>query len=242
MQISLSIFELESDLRRHIGNLNLSRSWVLINQLVKTGNLRTVHIDIMRPSLIPSTTSFPIPLIRQLYEMLRDKIPLDLHFMVKNPFPIIWKINNFMLEEDREETVIFIQRESFKSEEETIRALNLLRKYGYSAGICINLPTPFKLLTADIINAADHVLLMSVPMGRGGQKFCEEAKERISTIVESYPETTVWVDGGINEQTIIKVFEAGAKVAVVGSFLTRSAEPERTLMNLYASLRKRQKP
>jgi ribulose-phosphate 3-epimerase len=189
----------------------------------------------MRHPMIPNKTAFSVMLIKRLYEILHERIPLAIHLMVKNPFPILWRINKF-IEEDRHKTTIFIQRESYRSEEETVKALSLLEKYGYDAGICINLPTPFEDLTSKIAQAANEILIMSVPMGCGGQKYSKEATKRIEYAAKTFSGKTIWVDGGINQRTILEVWKAGAKVAVVGSFIIRNKEPKKALKDLLLSV------
>jgi len=236
MAISLSILDYESDLSDHADNLAKSEALSKIEKLIQTGKIHRVHIDVMRPPMIPHKTAFSIELIRQLYEKLHEKILLAVHLMVNDPFPIIEKINEFIPKDERPETLIIIQRESFDSEEKTIRALIRLKEYGYKAGICLNLPSPTEILTKKIVENADTVLLMSVPMGLGGQKYSDEATERVAYFSRMFPDKTIEVDGGINPQTIVRVEKAGAKVAVVGSFITRNEDLERAILELERSL------
>ena len=79
---------------------------------------------------------------------------------------------------------------------------------------------------------------MSVPMGRGGQKYCDEATFRIKNLASVFPDKFIEVDGGIDLETILKVWKAGAKAAVIGSSLTQSENPEETLMKLERVLKR----
>jgi ribulose-phosphate 3-epimerase len=167
-----------------------------------------------------------------MYEILHEKTPLAIHLMVKDPFPIVEKTNEFIQKEERHETTVFIQVESFSSEEETIRSLNLLKEYGYKAGICLDLPTPRRILRPKIIETADTVLLMTVPMGEGGQKYSDKATRRIVYFSRRFPHKIIEVDGGINFQTIVLAQKAGAKIAVVGSFITQNKDPTRAIREL----------
>jgi len=237
MLISLSILEYEPDLSNQVENIAESGALSKIVRLIQTGRIHRVHIDVMRPPVIPDKTKFSIDLMKQLYERLHRKIALEIHLMVKEPFQIIGKVNKFIPKQERAKTVIIIQRESYSSEEETIRALSLLKEYGYETGICLNLPTPSEDLTEKIVENADMVLLMSVPMGRGGQKYGDEATRRIADFSQRFPDKLIEVDGGIDPKTILIAGKAGAKMAVVGSFLTENENPERALQELERSLK-----
>ena len=157
--------------------------------------------------------------------------------MVQEPFPIVEGMNSFISKEDRAGMTVIVQRESFGSEEETIDALGFLRDLGYRTGICLNLPTPREVLTSRIVENADTVLLMSVPMGKGGQEYGKDATERIAYFFKKFPSKTIEVDGGIDRQTILKARRAGAGMVVVGSFITRSDDPEGAVLELEQSLR-----
>jgi len=237
MLISLSILEYESKLSENIDNLDHSEAFSKIMDLIETGQLYDVHIDVMRPPMIPDKNKFSIPLIKKIYEKLHDKIPITLHLMVSDPFKIIGEINKFIKKRERAKVTIIIQVESFNSEDEVIKAIKAVKKYGYKTGICLNLPTPKNRLTDNIASNADIILFMSVPMGAGGQKFHEEAIPRIIEFSQKFPDKIIKVDGGINSETIIKVWKAGARIAVVGSYITANEKPRQALLSLKKALR-----
>lgn len=236
MLISLSILEYEPNLSENIDNLEKSRDFMNILRLVQTRKIHYVHIDVMRPPMIPGKVKFSMELIRKLYEKLRDKIALAIHLMVNDPFKMIKEINKFIVEEDRTRITIIVQVESFRSEDEAIRTIETIRGYGYKCGVSLNLPTPEDRLTDKIVNSADMILLMTVPMGSGRQKYSEEATERIKRFSRRFPDKLIEVDGGINHETIIDAWRAGARAAVVGSYITASENPVEALLNLEKQL------
>ena len=237
MLISLSILEYEQDLSNNIDDLSRSRSFLQILKLIETKRIYSVHVDVMRPPLIPDRTAFSIGLIEKLYHMLSRRIPLAIHLMVPDPLAIINETGRFVSREERLENLVIIQRESFDSENETLRAIHHLRGQNYSKiGVCLDLPTPCEALSEKIVEAADMILLMTVRMGRGGQKYSDEGTKKISYFSQRYPNKFIEVDGGINPQTARIAREAGAKAAVVGSFITRSSNPIEALLELMRSL------
>jgi pentose-5-phosphate-3-epimerase len=236
MKIALSILEYELDLCEQVDNVEESEAFSSILRLIGTGKIHRVHIDVMRPPMISDRNKFPVKLICRLYGVLRKKIALVAHLMVQEPFPIVDGMNEFIAKEHRAGMTLIIQRESFRSEEETVEALDILKEQGYKVGICLNLPTPCEDLTEKIVENADTVLLMTVPMGKGGQKYGKDATERIAHFSREHPNKTIEVDGGITPQTIVEAMRAGADVAVVGSFITRNEDPEGAVLSLKRSI------
>jgi len=232
MSISLSILEYEPELSRNINNLRESWAFTNIMKLVKTGRLSSIHIDVMRPPLIPNKTKFSMDLIRKLYEEFIKEINLNVHLMVSDPLSILEEMNEFIIGDDRVKIMVTVQVESFGSEEEAVRAIKDVRRYGYKAGIGLNLPTPEENLTESIAEAADIILVMSVPMGLGGQKYCSEATDRIRKISKRFPNKIIEVDGGINPETIVEALRAGARGVVIGSYITLSNNPIEALLKI----------
>ncbi|MCW3979264.1 MAG: ribulose-phosphate 3-epimerase, partial [Candidatus Bathyarchaeota archaeon] len=83
------------------------------------------------------------------------------------------------------------------------------------------------------------IYVMSVPAGRGGQKFDPRVVEKVRLLKEAYPSKPLGVDGGINEETGRLIIEAGADRLVVGSRITGSDDPIEALRSLRKGLRGR---
>lgn len=220
-----------------INNLRESLAFKNIMNLVKTGKIDSIHVDVMRPPLIPDKTKFSTDLIKRLYEELISEILLNVHLMTNDPFSIIKDMNGFIVGGDRAKVAVIVQVESFSSEDETIGALKSIKRYGYKAGISLNLLTPEEKLTNKIAEEADIILVMSVPMGLGGQKYHSEATGRIKRISKSFPDKVIEVDGGINPETIAEAWKAGARVAVIGSYITLSSNPLEALLKIDSALK-----
>jgi len=71
------------------------------------------------------------------------------------------------------------------------------------------------------------VLVMSVEPGFGGQAFIPEALDRIHKLRRLIGDraVTIAVDGGINEDNVRQVVEAGAEVIVAGSAIYGKGDP-----------------
>jgi ribulose-phosphate 3-epimerase len=65
---------------------------------------------------------------------------------------------------------------------------------------------------------------MSVVPGKGGQSFIKSTLNKMENIVQMTKDRniTIGVDGGVNLDTISKVYDAGIDITIVGSALFKS--------------------
>ncbi|RLG95491.1 hypothetical protein DRO37_02180 [Candidatus Bathyarchaeota archaeon] len=237
MKISLSILEYEQSLYNEMEFPFKSEVFSRIIDLINTGQVDSIHIDVMRPPLIPNRIVFPLRLIRELYEALHERIPFSFHLMVSDPLLMIKNMDEFIPKVDRADNAVIIQRESFNSEDEMLDAICLLRRRGYKRiGVCLDLPTPCGSVSEKSVEAADFILLMTVHMGRGRQRYSDAGTEKIKYFSRRYPDKPLWVDGGINIRTAQIVKRAGAETLVVGSFITLNDNPVYALIRLAQSV------
>jgi ribulose-phosphate 3-epimerase len=102
------------------------------------------------------------------------------------------------------------------------RVIEAIHARGCAAGVAINPGTPLVMLE-EALPYVDHVLVMTVNPGFGGQSFITSMPRKISrlqqmlTVANSDP--VIQVDGGIAPDTIRSVVEAGATSIVAGSAL-----------------------
>jgi ribulose-phosphate 3-epimerase len=98
------------------------------------------------------------------------------------------------------------------------RSLQLIRSFGKRAGVSLTPSTPETAIEY-VIDKADHVLVMTVNPGFGGQTFIPEQLNKIRAIKAMIGERPIRieVDGGIHVDTAPLVVEAGADALVSGS-------------------------
>jgi ribulose-phosphate 3-epimerase len=87
-----------------------------------------------------------------------------------------------------------------------------------------------------VLKDLDLVLIMSVNPGFGGQKFIPESVQKIrdlkSMIGSKNLNVLIEVDGGVNQDTIRSVSEAGADAFVAGSAIFGSSDYGETIGKL----------
>jgi ribulose-phosphate 3-epimerase len=100
------------------------------------------------------------------------------------------------------------------------RTIQLIKSHGCRAGLVLNPATPVDVLDW-VLADLDHVLLMSVNPGFGGQSFIASALDKLRVvrgmIDRSGKPIRLEVDGGVKPDNIGDIAAAGADTFVAGS-------------------------
>lgn len=228
--ILLSILGYEEELQDNRGSLEGSPPMRKIRALL--GGVQGVHIDVIRPPFSVRPT-FREELVRELCESM-EGTPIEIHFMTLDPIPIFRQLRGSWSNEPA--PVASVHAEAFEDAEGVAKALREIRRTGCSPGIAIDLPTPVDALRQGAVGEADVIHVMSVPAGRGGQRFHRESLSKIYRLKGAYPSKLLEVDGGINKETGRLAVEVGADRLVVGSGITWSNDPLEALESLKKGL------
>jgi len=174
------------------------------------GGCDLVHVDVMDGHFVPNLTIGPV--VVEAVAKVATK-PLDIHLMVEN--------NSFFVDLFAPLKPEFI---SFHIEEEKHphRLIQKIRSLGIKPAITLNPHTPPEAIEF-LLEDVDMVLLMSVNPGFGGQKFIssviKKAKKLKKLINERNPNCLIEVDGGVNDENVKLLEEAGVDIVVAGSFV-----------------------
>jgi ribulose-phosphate 3-epimerase len=167
-----------------------------------------IHVDVMDGHFVPNITIGPL-VVKAVGGV--TKLPLDVHLMIEHP--------DLYIEDFARAggTLITVQAEACVHLHRTIHAIKSLDA---KAGVALNPTTPLSTIEW-VLEDVDLVLVMSVNPGFGGQKFIPQSIQKIrdlkTMIRAKNPNVLIEVDGGINQETIRSVAEAGADVLVAGS-------------------------
>jgi ribulose-phosphate 3-epimerase len=108
------------------------------------------------------------------------------------------------------------------------RQIDRIKELGCMAGVTMNPATPLVAIS-EVAADIDLLLLMSVNPGFGGQRFIESSIDRIrrarQMLQASGSAAVLEVDGGINRETIVRCWRAGADTFVAGNAVFSAPDP-----------------
>jgi ribulose-phosphate 3-epimerase len=115
------------------------------------------------------------------------------------------------------------------------RAISMIREHKCRPGAVINPATPVSMLS-EVLSQLDHVLVMSVNPGFGGQSFIPEACHKIRQLRDLRErhdyKFQIEVDGGIAPETVAEVVRAGAQILVAGTAVFHTPDPAAAVQSL----------
>lgn len=164
-----------------------------------------LHLDVMDGVFVPNI-SFGIPVIQSLRKY--TNMFFDTHLMITEPERYI----ESFIKAGADGITFHIE-----ATEKPLECIELIRKHGKKAAVAINPDTPISRIKT-LLDKVDMVLCMTVFPGYGGQKYIEAVNDKIREIRElKGSEFKIQVDGGVKEDNLRSVLEAGANVIVAGT-------------------------
>jgi ribulose-phosphate 3-epimerase len=173
------------------------------------------HIDVMDGHFVPNISLGPL-VVRAIRNL--TSVPLEAHLMIINP-------ENFISTFARAgaDVIIVHQEVCFHLH----RVVQQIKAENKQAGVALNPATPIAMLD-EILPCIDHVLIMTVNPGFGGQDLIPETVGKVRRMRHVLTERgftcDLEVDGGIHEQTVPLVVDAGANLLVSGTGVFNNRE------------------
>ncbi|NND64452.1 MAG: ribulose-phosphate 3-epimerase [Gammaproteobacteria bacterium] len=192
------------------------------------GGADEVHFDVMDNHFVPNLSVGPAVCdsLKQYLQQQDDSTPIDVHLMTQ---PVDELIDGF--------TKAGADRISFHvpASNDVERSLLRIKGHDCKAGLVLN-PDEAIDVIEPWFGHIDRVLVMSVNPGFGGQGFIRDCTGKITKLRQLIDSKKlaieIAVDGGINQETIKLVAEAGADVCIVGSAIFGSDDYKKTIHQL----------
>ena len=192
----------------------------------EAGGADFIHVDVMDGHFVPNIT-IGVPVVRSLRKVA--KVPLDVHLMIEEPDRYV-------------EDFVAAGAAMLSVHVEVLphlhRTVHYIKSLGAKAGVAINPATPVAALE-EIAGDVDHVLVMSVNPGFGGQTFIPRSESKIKAIRtlldQAGNRAPIEVDGGVDASNAARLISAGASILVAGVAIFSSPDPAAATRELRAA-------
>lgn len=183
-----------------------------------------VHADVMDGVYVPNIT-FGMPMIKAFKQ--NSTLPVDAHLMITKPEKYVG-----MFCDAGADVVTFHPDAS----DDVQGALDVIKSKGKKCGLVVNADVDFDIVRP-YLDQIDMLVIMTVQAGFGGQSFMPQCLEKaklgaVERKKHGY-KYLIEVDGGVSENNVALLKEAGVDVAVAGSSVFKSEDPQKTIKSLH---------
>lgn len=183
---------------------------------VEAAGADLIHCDVMDGHFVPNLTFGPLVIDAARRS---TSLPVEVHLMIEQPERYI---SDFR-QAGADRMIVHVETCPHLH-----RVVHQVKESGAGVGVALN-PATSLFTVEEILPDIDLLLLMTVNPGFGGQTFIQavtkkirRARQLLSTIRQ---EILIEVDGGIDQNTVATVVEAGAQLLVAGSAIFGAADP-----------------
>ena len=193
---------------------------------VERGGADLIHVDVMDGHFVPNL-SIGVPAVKSIRKVAH--VPLDVHLMIEEPDRYLEAFVKAGA------AMISVHAEVLPHLHRTLQAI---KELGAKAGVALNPSTPVGALE-EIAGMVDHVLVMSVNPGFGGQTFIPRSPSKIQAVRALLDRqgnaAPIEVDGGVDGTNAARIVEAGASILVAGTSIFGTGDPEGATRDLRAA-------
>jgi len=183
---------------------------------VEQAGASMLHVDVMDGHFVPNI-SLGFPVIESIRKITRLK--LDVHLMISDPD----RFGHEFIRAGADH--VLVHQEVCPHLDRTLR---MIRDEGALAGVVLNPSTPISTLS-EVLDLVDHVLIMSVNPGFGGQSFIPNALKKIKALAWKRKELgldfAIEIDGGVALDNVAEIVRAGCDWLVAGSSVFHTPDP-----------------
>ena len=170
-----------------------------------------LHCDVM-DGIFVKNKCLSTSLLKQIAE--QTTIGMDIHLMITEP------LSNIQQYAELPATYITTHFEAYNNVQGMIKVSKFLRSKNKLAGLAINPNTPVDKIL-DFLPLYDLILVMGVEPGESGQPFITSTLDKVAKLKEEITRRKlnikVEVDGGVNQNNMQNIVNAGADILVMGN-------------------------
>lgn len=183
-----------------------------------------VHADVMDGVYVPNIT-FGMPMVKAFKQ--NSNLPVDAHLMITKPEKYVGKFC------DAGADIVTFHPDA---SDDVQGALDIIKSKGKKCGLVVNADVDFDIVMP-YLDQIDMLVIMTVQAGFGGQSFMPQCLEKaklgaIERKKYGY-KYLIEVDGGVSEKNIALLKDIGVDIAVAGSSVFKSEDPQKTIQALH---------
>ncbi len=183
-----------------------------------------VHCDVMDGVYVPNIT-FGMPMVKALRKY--TALPIDAHLMITEPEKYVGAFC------DAGADIVTFHPEASKDVQ---GALDIIKSKGKKCGLVVNADVDFDVVVP-YLDQIDYLVIMTVQAGFGGQSFKPECLEKVALGVKARKDNgysyLIEADGGICEENAALCAQSGIDIAVAGSAVFKSQNPQKTIKTMH---------
>jgi ribulose-phosphate 3-epimerase len=195
---------------------------------VERAGASMLHVDVMDGHFVPNI-SIGIPVVESIRKITRLK--LDVHLMISDPDRYVSEFIKAGADQ------VLVHQEACVHLDRTLRTI---RNDGALAGVVLNPGTPVSTLS-EVLALVDHVLIMSVNPGFGGQHFIPNALRKIQALAWKRKELglnfAIEIDGGVVLDNAAEIVRAGCDWLVAGTSIFHTPDATAAFRELQRTAR-----
>ncbi len=195
---------------------------------VERAGASMLHVDVMDGHFVPNI-SIGIPVVESIRKATRLK--LDVHLMISDPDHYAPEFIKAGADH------VLVHQEACRHLDRTLR---MIRSEGALAGVVLNPATPIATLS-EVLPLVDHVLIMSVNPGFGGQEFIPNALHKIQALAWRRKELgldfAIEIDGGVALDNAAEIVRAGCDWLVAGSSIFHTPDAGQAFADMQRAAR-----
>ncbi len=190
---------------------------------VMDAGARIIHVDVMDGHFVPNITIGPL-VVRAIAPVIHKRGGyISAHLMIEHPEKYV---GDFV---QAGADAVAVHAEACAH---AYHALESIRSLGASPGLALN-PGSDVTRTSGLVHLVDHVLIMTVNPGFGGQELIEGALRKVSEVRDVVSDSVaIEVDGGINPENVRRVVDLGGNWVIAGSSVFGEGQPAERVHHL----------
>jgi ribulose-phosphate 3-epimerase len=189
-----------------------------------------IHLDVMDGHFVPNITVGPgaVEAVRKA-----TSLPLDIHLMIDQPEKYV----EAFVKAGGDWVGVQVEAAVHLH-----RLIQNIKELGAKATVVLNPATSLATIE-NVLTDVDMVLIMTVNPGYGGQEFIRTMLPKVrrcrKMIDELNPSVLLEVDGGVHEDTIGGLVDAGVDVFVAGSAIFGKSDYGENIRRLRSRMKKK---